>query len=238
MSTRQRQEWGTIDTTPEMFGRTVLGVPMEVWMPASGNGKILIFAGIHGEEPETTVLLSQVIRQMEAVSPHCAVVLAANPDGLSRGTRCNANGVDLNRNFPAENWSPEPVPYRWGKELPRDVSLSPGEGPGSEPETRAVVNLVESVEPEYLISIHAPLACIDDPDLTPLGKWISEKTELPHVEGVGYPTPGSFGSWALDRDLRLITYELPSASLEENRKIHGPVLLELLSNPSVLESVQ
>ena len=27
-----------------------------------------------------------------------------NPDGMSKNTRTNSNGVDLNRNFPTKNW--------------------------------------------------------------------------------------------------------------------------------------
>ena len=33
-----------------------------------------------------------------------AVIAVANPDGLQKQTRTNANGVDINRNFPASNW--------------------------------------------------------------------------------------------------------------------------------------
>ena len=227
MKTRPRQQWGTVPYQPEIFGTSVSGAPLEVWMPG-GDPEILILAGMHGEEPESTVLLSQTFRQLSGKSPHCAVVLAANPDGLSHGTRSNANGVDLNRNFPTENWSPDLVPYRWASDLPRDVSLSPGEAQGSEPETQALIRLVTHLDPEYVISIHAPLACIDDPALTPLGAWMAEQTGLPHVKGVGYPTPGSFGSWALERALNLITYELPTDALEDLRVNHGPMLFDLL----------
>ncbi|MDI5754606.1 DUF2817 domain-containing protein, partial [Salmonella enterica subsp. enterica serovar Montevideo] len=41
------------------------------------------------------------------------VVLAVNPDGCQLGLRANANGIDLNRNFPAANWKAGETVYRW-----------------------------------------------------------------------------------------------------------------------------
>ena len=99
MNLRPRQMIGTIPWDPDIYGRSQLGNELEFWRP-QGTCKLLVFAGIHGEEPETTFALSRALRQLSELSPHCAVVLAANPDGLSRGTRGNARGVDLNRNFP------------------------------------------------------------------------------------------------------------------------------------------
>ncbi len=99
MKLRPRRDIGTLPFDPKVYGHSHLGLPLEVWHPSS-TCKILIHAGIHGEEGETTVALSRALRLLTEPSPHCAVVLAANPDGLVRGTRGNARGVDLNRNFP------------------------------------------------------------------------------------------------------------------------------------------
>lgn len=99
---RPRSAWGTIPWAPATYGRSVLGLPLEVWRPA-GRCELLVFASIHGEEPETTYALSRALRQLAEPPAHAAVVLAANPDGLVRGTRGNARGVDLNRNFPSSN---------------------------------------------------------------------------------------------------------------------------------------
>jgi protein MpaA len=96
---------GTILFPPATYGRSVLGLPLEVWRPREAC-RLLVFAGIHGEEPETTFALSRALRQLSTPSPHAAVVLAANPDGLIRGTRGNARGVELNRNFPTADWQP------------------------------------------------------------------------------------------------------------------------------------
>jgi protein MpaA len=228
MKLRPRQDRGTILWEPETFGRSYLGLPLEVWRPAS-DCRLLIFAAIHGEEPETTFALSRALRHLSVPSPHCAVVLAANPDGLIRGTRGNARGVELNRNFPAGDWQPDPVPHRSTMDDPRDVMLSPGSHPGSEPETQALLGLIDDLKPATVIALHAPLACIDDPRSSRLGEWLAEMTGLPLVEDVGYPTPGSFGSWGADHDVAVITYEFPLAKSDELVREHVPILVELLT---------
>lgn len=228
MKLRPRQEQGTILWEPDTYGHSHLGVPLEVWRPASVC-QLLLFAAIHGEEPETTFALSRALRQLSEPSPHCAVILAANPDGLIRGTRGNARGVELNRNFPARDWQPSLVPHRSTREHPQDVLLSPGPHPGSEPETQALIRLIDELKPETVIALHAPLACIDDPRNSPLGQWLAERTGLPLVADVGYPTPGSFGSWGTDQGLAVITYEFPLADTDEVMREHVPVLVELLT---------
>ena len=228
MALRPRAQWGNIPTTPTEYGRSVLGLPLEVWRP-EGRCMALIFAGIHGEEPETTYALSRALRQLSEPLQHCAVVLAANPDGLIRGTRCNARGVDLNRNFPASNWRPDPVTCRSTMEDPSDVVLSPGTAPASEPETRALLELVDHLRPEVAIALHAPLGCIDDANASELGNWLAKRTGMPLVRDVGYPTPGSFGSWGAEHDVPVITYEFPLAATEVLMRDHVPALVELFA---------
>jgi protein MpaA len=228
VSSRPRPEWGTIPFPPEEYGRSHLGLPLEVWRPA-GACQLLIFAAIHGEEPETTYALSRALRQLDAPPGHCAVVLAANPDGLLRGTRGNARGVDLNRNFPSRTWRPDPVTHRSTLVDASDIVLSPGASAGSEPETQALMALIADLEPWTVIALHAPLACIDDANASPLGQRLAERTGMPLVTDVGYPVPGSFGSWGMDRGLRVITYEFPLAATEVLMREHVPVLVDLLT---------
>jgi len=180
VSLRPRPKWGTIPWEPQRYGRSHLGLPLEVWRP-DGRCLLLVFAAIHGEEPETTYALSRALRQLAAPPEQCAVVLAANPDGLIRGTRGNARGVDLNRNFPSRNWRPEPVTHRSTLEEPSDVLLSPGNHPGSEPETQALMALITELAPDQVIALHAPLACIDDAGESPLGRRLAQRTGMPLV---------------------------------------------------------
>jgi murein peptide amidase A len=227
-SLRPRAQWGTIPWAPTTYGRSVLGIPLEVWRPTA-RCELLIFAGIHGEEPETTYALSRALRQLVDRPAHAAVVLGANPDGLIRGTRANANGVDLNRNFPSSNWRADIVTSRSTLPDPSDVQLSPGRQAGSEPETQALIALIDELRPDAVIALHAPLDCIDDANNSALGQRLARRTGMPLVADVGYPTPGSFGSWGAEHGVPVITYEFPVIATEDAMRTHVPVMVELLT---------
>lgn len=224
-----RRERGTIRLASQTYGHSRDGTALEVWLPPDAEPRVLVVGGIHGDEPETTTVLSSALRSLPPWALRCALVLAANPDGLVRGTRANANGVDLNRNLPTSDWSVEETTHRWGLEGPSEVALGTGGHAGSEPETRALIGLVERLRPEVVVAVHAPLACVDDPGATPLGSWLAELGGLPLVNGVGYPTPGSLGTWGHERRLPVITYELPPVSVARLLMVHGPVFTALLA---------
>lgn len=171
-------------------------------------------AGIHGEEPETTFLLSRALRAFDGNFDSVAFILCANPDGMTLGTRGNANGVDLNRNFKTQNFSTEKVGSRSVLESPRDTLLSPGSFAESEPETQALVSLIESLKPASIVSMHAPLACVDAPKKTKLVENLMDAFNLPWLPDIGYKTPGSLGTWCGEHGVDCVTLELPRLSLE------------------------
>jgi len=224
-----RRDTGLIRHTSSVYGKSREGNPITVWLPEGDDPEILILGAVHGDEAETTVVLSEALRFVPREALRSAVVLCGNPDGLLRGTRGNAAGVDLNRNMPTANWLPDPVCYKSRENDTRDIELSPGTHPGSEPETQALISLIEQIPPRAVVTLHAALACIDDAKASVLGRWIADRTGLPLVSDVGYATPGSFGTWAGERDLTVVTYELEAASSYDLRSRHLPVLIDLMT---------
>ena len=229
---RPQSERGAHFAEPTLYGRSFLGAPLEYWPSASGDTDILIIGGIHGEEADTTVILSKALRCLEALPERIACVTCANPDGICRGTRGNARGVDLNRNFPTSDWAAQEVSHRWQYELERDVRLTTGSAPASEPEIAALIGLVRQLRPRQLIALHGPLACIDDPLESPLAHQIAARTGLPVVPDVGYSTPGSFGTWAKENTIPIITWEFPPESIEHLFLTKVPVLVDILRTGS------
>ncbi|MCL2282123.1 MAG: murein tripeptide amidase MpaA [Fibromonadales bacterium] len=204
---------GTLPFPLAQFGKTALGAPL-LYAPCAAKCKLLAIAGIHGEEAETTFLLSRILRYLKKILPSTAFILCANPDGVALGTRGNANGVDLNRNFPTENWNPKSTFSKPSLESKRITKLSPGKTPASEPETKALLKLIRKLKPAEILSIHSPLGCVDAPTLSPLAKFLAEISETPYKKDIGYPTPGSLGNWCKEHSIHCVTWELPRLAPE------------------------
>jgi protein MpaA len=190
------------------LGQSVQGTPLILAIFGHGPDRVLIFGGIHGSEPTSAVLarkLADYLRiHWELFNGRTVAILAeANPDGLAGQRRVNAHGVDLNRNFPAANW-----------QLSRGRRRH-GSAAASEPETRAIIQAVELIRPSRIISIHSTRRgthCNNfDGPAEHLASLMSRFNGYPVKTTMGYPTPGSFGSWAgIDRAIPTITLELPS----------------------------
>jgi protein MpaA len=111
--------------------------------------KPLLFIGeIHGDEPAGRATADRLMSAPMPSSVHLWVIRTMNPDGHAAGTRKNARGVDLNRNFPL-GWKPRTGTYASG---PRAAS---------EPETRAVMAFIKSIQPYTTVVAHQPFNLVD-----------------------------------------------------------------------------
>lgn len=222
-------EHGVFSFLPIEYGKSVLGAPLQ-YFPGKENSNWLVMAGVHGEEAEGVFLLSRILRSLKAPLASASVILSVNPDGLSQGTRGNARGVDLNRNFPTKNWKNGVNLSRPWIEAKPEIELSSGAYPASEPETSYLVQLIENLKPKGILSIHAPLACIDCPEKSKTVEDLEKVFSLPWVEDVGYPTPGSFGSWCKEKAIPCITLELPRMPAEVIARDYQIPFTEFLMN--------
>lgn len=96
-----RHQRGPLKVSGERYGSSALGAPL-LYFPAKhiSSNTGLILAGTHGDEAASIVVLSCALRTLLPGQRHQHLVLCVNPDGCQLGLRANANGVDLNRNFP------------------------------------------------------------------------------------------------------------------------------------------
>jgi protein MpaA len=105
---------------------------------------VVVVGDVHGDEPAGEAIVAALGKE-EVDGVTFWLVRTANPDGRAAGTRQNARGVDLNRNFP----------WRWRSGA--RGTYFPGPKAGSEPETQAIMRLVRRVRPQLAIYYHQHL---------------------------------------------------------------------------------
>ena len=173
------------------------GRELELIKPAAGTFNVLVVGVIHGDEPQGKGLITNYLKKVK--ESRLGFIPVLNPDGLAQNTRTNANNVDLNRNFPATTWEYTNKNEYWG-----------GEKPASEVETRFLINIIEEFKPKLILTLHAPYKVVNyDGNALVYAKEISKLTGYPVSSDIGYPTPGSFGTYAgIEKNIPVITLEL------------------------------
>ena len=210
--------------------RSVKGRP--IWMrdihsnhsDASGpNGsqtlRVLVVGGIHGDELSSASvalhwLQLAALGSNEMAQPvHWRFIPALNPDGLlsQPPRRVNANGVDLNRNFPTPNWQRDAKTY-WENRTQKDPRRYPGTRPLSEPESKFLHEQMQSFKPQLIVSIHAPYGVLDFDGPLKGGYVPPSKLGRLYLDQIGI-FPGSLGNYGgVHQGVPVVTVELPNST--------------------------
>jgi protein MpaA len=136
-----------------MLGRSVDGRPIRALVvgDSSATATALVVGCVHGDEPAGMAVVARLRHWRPPAGAALWLVRTFNPDGVAAGTRQNAHGVDLNRNFP----------FHWHTLGPPGSREYAGPGPLSEPESRIEHSLLLRIRPRLTIWFHQPFALTD-----------------------------------------------------------------------------
>ncbi len=166
---------------------------------------VLILGVFHGDEQDGEYLIREYIKLNPKIYKNRLIFIpVVNETGKVQNRRVNKNGVDLNRNFPTSNWELSKV---------KDDYFG-GEYKGSEIETRQLIKIIEHFKPNCILSLHQPYRCVnfDGPydETLKIAQKVSQINGYKIQENIGYPTPGSFGTYCgIELRIPTITLELP-----------------------------
>lgn len=200
--------------------------PLRIRRIGYGPRRVIWVGGIHGNEREGVISTEELPAALARVPGALAQVTLtiledANPDGSARHTRHNARGVDLNRNYPANNYVP-------GREY--------GERPLDQPEARALHDLILAERPHLVIVAHSwggdHFINFDGPAL-PLAELFSSRSgyRVKASDKIA-PTPGSLGSWVghkLGTSILTLEHERGSDPLQCWMNTRGAILAVILA---------
>jgi protein MpaA len=163
---------------------------------------LLVVGCVHGNEP-AGIAVARLIEAHPPPRAHVWVIEDLNPDGRAAGTRVNAQGIDLNRNFP----------WRW-RPLARATGQYSGPAPLFAPEARIAHDLILRTRPRVAVWLHQPLGVVDLSGGNP-----TIERRFAHLAGMRVERlqryPGSAVGWQ-DHDLPRTTafvVELPGGAL-------------------------
>lgn len=206
------------------FGHTAKGTPILAQRYGHQGKKILILGGVHGDEFEGVqgaLKIQSVFNTLYSFKLQITVVPQFNIDGILKGTRQNARGVDLNRNLPSRDWDPKA----------HKAHYAPGPFANSEPENQALTKYLTTEKPHLILSLHSwkPLLNTNG-NCTDFANIISSYTGYEVTPDIGYPTPGSLGNYGSnDLGIPVLTYEFErEIDPEKIYSLHVPAILEAL----------
>jgi protein MpaA len=193
-------------TTRHLIGHTVHGRAIYAYQRGDPYGPtVLVVGSIHGNEPGGVAVARHLLKMPPPEGVDLWVIFNLNPDGQAAGTRGNAHGVDLNRNFP----------FHW-RHL--GGAFYSGRHSLSEPESRAAYRLIERLQPRLSIWFHQPLGAV-----SVTKRSLALERRFARLAGLGLAWlpayPGSATSWERHvlPDSAAFVAELPGGKLSDRK---------------------
>jgi len=194
-----------------LYYRDVLGVSeakrdLVVEQYGDGADVFAVFSSIHGTESAGTPLtikFSQYVWEHPEVIDNKTLLIVhlTNPDGVVGNIRGNRSNIDINRNFPTDNFG---------------HGIFNGEQPLTAVESQIIIELLDKYQPKRVMVIHQPLNCIDfDGNSEALADHLSEVSGI-RIKRLGSRS-GSLGTYVGHQlGKEIITLELPSYASEKS----------------------
>ena len=204
--------------TVESIGTSSQGRPIYSYVFGGGSKTYLFSGAIHGNELSSRTTMERFIDDLEAqpgripAGVRIVVVPVSNPDGGQIGARNNARGVNLNRNFPTNNWTANTEVSNGRVEKGAGGSTA-----GSEPETKALMSLTQRYAPRLVVTHHAQGSLVNSNDVgvaLSAGRTYARLARywfIPNSQTTatfGFVMTGTYESWLLERGTPAILIEL------------------------------
>jgi protein MpaA len=187
-------------------GKSREGIAIPAFKTDIKSSKYLyLMAGVHGDEVEGVYVLKELFNWLKLEHNlkdlPMIVIPIVNVDGYRTQTRVNAHSVDLNRNLPTKDWSPEASQPKY----------NPGPQPLSEPENQFLVKLFDKYKPGFIISFHTWKPILNyNGDCLDVAEFLNRYNNYEMAGDIGYPTPGSLGTFAVEKyHSPVLTFECP-----------------------------
>lgn len=166
---------------------------------------LYLIGGVHGDEVEGVYVLNELfswLKDEHSLNDMPIVVIPIlNVDGYKNQTRVNAHLVDLNRNLPTKDWTPQF----------KEAKYNPGPKALSEPENQFLVKLLDKYRPGLILSFHTWKPILNfNGQCKDIADYLALYNKYEIAPDIGYPTPGSLGTFGVEKyQSPVLTFECP-----------------------------
>ena len=214
----------TVCHSTSVIGYSKEGRSIVAYTFGSGGTAVLYIGAIHGNELSSKYLMDAWVNELEInarnipANRKIVVIPFLNPDGVVVNRRNNSNNVDLNRNFPTDDWQTDIV-------TPANQPLLGGGGvsPLSEPESQAIATFTTQLSPRLTLSFHSSASYAianGGGDSAALANVYSQLSGYTNASGDGgafsYAITGTYDTWLYEKyNLTSLIIELSSSTNSE-----------------------